>query len=131
VAWIKQTAAGAFAGLVSTVLNGTVLWFVLELYRQLATSQEAGEFGTVHTVRPTGATLAAWQAVFYVTMVVSVCTTLLLAALLGRRFGAPPRLAIVFGLLFVGLVSLPFLAYVSLANECAFHNGFPFGAYCD
>jgi hypothetical protein len=113
------------------VVNGTVLWFVLELYRQVATSGHRIEPDGAYAVAPTGAALAAWQALFYATMVVSVCGAAGVPAWLARRLGVPVAPVLAFTLFLVGLIAYPFLGLVSIANDCALKNGFPLGGYCD
>ena len=125
------------AGLLSVLGNGTVLWFVLELYRQLATSKVTGAYSDVDAVMPigapTGAALAAWQALFYVTMVLSVFSAAGVPAWLARRLGVPVAPVVAFTLFLVGLIAYPFLWFVSAANDCALnHFGFPLGSdYCN
>jgi hypothetical protein len=129
---MRKLAIGAASGLVSTLLNGTILWFVLELYRELATSVEETAYGGMTKVHPTGEALVAWQVLFYATMVLSLCTTVLLAAFLARRFRTPHLPTVVFTLFLVGLVVYPFLHFQSYANDCELGHAFPLaGTYCD
>lgn len=128
---MTKLAVGAASGLLSTLLNGTALWFLLEWYRQLATNWEITEGGDRGRAPLEGEGLVVWQVVFYVTMLLSVCTTVLLAGFLARRFRTPAPPTIVFTLFLVGLVAYPFLVLESFANDCVLKDGFPLGAYCD
>jgi hypothetical protein len=115
------------SALIGFVVSFFVLACGLALYWFVGwnVSAEPGRFGgTAHT-KLEGATLLAFEVVFYAILVLFLGGLVLASLGVAKRLNAHAWAAAALALFLAGLVAYPALAIASVSNDCALGTSFP------